>query len=143
MLGFVPPRHGSSPPPSPPPSFARAYGLPPTVPARCSYKKVYPLLVDLRGETMRERHWTALMHRVGTRWALADMTLGFVCARPPRCAPAFLLHLPLPLAAFPSCLPPLLLLPPAPAPFLRLRCATCLFACPQSIRTLSGNQDLH
>lgn len=45
-----------------------------------SYKnlQVNVLVVELKSEALKERHWKQLTRRLGVKWILSDLTLGHV-----------------------------------------------------------------
>ncbi|XP_055327511.1 dynein heavy chain, cytoplasmic-like [Paramacrobiotus metropolitanus] len=43
-----------------------------------SYTKVNVLIVELKSEALKDRHWSQLMRQMGVKWNLSDLTLGAV-----------------------------------------------------------------
>ncbi len=42
------------------------------------YAKVNVLIVDLKSDAVKERHWKQLMRRLRVNWVLSELTLGHV-----------------------------------------------------------------
>ncbi|XP_064603299.1 cytoplasmic dynein 1 heavy chain 1-like isoform X2 [Liolophura sinensis] len=43
-----------------------------------AYAKVNVMIVELKSEALKERHWKQLMKRLGVKWVLSELTLGHV-----------------------------------------------------------------
>ncbi|XP_041352869.1 LOW QUALITY PROTEIN: cytoplasmic dynein 1 heavy chain 1-like [Gigantopelta aegis] len=61
------------------PARLRAYGSYEHVKkALQGYAKVNVIIVELKSEALKERHWKQLMRRLGVNWVLSELTLGHI-----------------------------------------------------------------